>query len=128
MIQPILEYRDIVWGDRFSNTLMERLQVLQNKSAKVILDRPSYSSASDAIQTLGWKSLLERRKFHRACLVFKSLNHLVILTLTKYVGQTFITITLDREVTYIFQCVEQTGVKVDRILYLLRNSINCLRL
>ena len=75
MIQPILEYGDIVWGDRFNNTLMERLQVLQNKSAKVILDRPSYSLASDAIQTLGWKSLLERRKFHRACLVFKSLNN-----------------------------------------------------
>ena len=55
---------------------MERLQVLQNKSAKVILDRPLYSSASDAIQTLGWKSLLERRRFHRACLVFKSLNDL----------------------------------------------------
>ena len=77
MIQPVLEYGDIIWGDRFNNTLMERLQVLQKKSAKVILDRPLYSSASDAIQTLGWKSLLERRRFHRACLVFKSLNNLV---------------------------------------------------
>ena len=80
MIQPVLEYGDIVWGDRFNNTLMERLQllqVLQNKAAKVILDRPLYSSASDALQTLGWKSLSERRRFHRSCMVFKSFNALI---------------------------------------------------
>ena len=77
MIQPVLEYGDIVWGDQFNNTLIERLQVLQNKSAKVILNRPLYSSASDAIQTVGWKSLLERRRFHRAYLVFKSFNNLI---------------------------------------------------
>ena len=77
MIQPVLEYGDFVWGDRFNNTLMQRLQALKNKSAKVFLDKPLYSSASDTIQTLGWKSLLERRRFHRACLVFKSINNLV---------------------------------------------------
>ena len=43
----------IVRGDRFNNMLMERLQALQNKAAKVILDRPLYSSASDALQTVG---------------------------------------------------------------------------
>jgi hypothetical protein len=65
VIQPVLEYGDIVWGDRVNNMLMEMLQVLQNKAAKVILDRPLYSSASDALQTLGWKSLSECRCFHR---------------------------------------------------------------
>ena len=29
MIQPILDYGDIVWGDRFNQTQMDRLQVLQ---------------------------------------------------------------------------------------------------
>ncbi len=77
VIQPVLEYGDIVWGDRFNNTLMERLQVLQNEAAKVILDRPLYSSASDALQALGWKSLSERRRFHRSCMVFKSFNALI---------------------------------------------------
>ncbi|CAB4000393.1 Hypothetical predicted protein [Paramuricea clavata] len=75
VIQPVLEYGDIV--DRFNNTLMERLQVLQIKAAKVILDRPLYSLASDAFQTLGWKSLSERRRFHRSCMVFKSFNALI---------------------------------------------------
>ena len=31
MIQPILDYGDIVWGDRFNQTQMDRFQVLQNK-------------------------------------------------------------------------------------------------
>jgi hypothetical protein len=104
--------------------------VLQNKAAKVILDRPLYSSASDALQTLGWKSLSERRRFHRSCMVFKCFNALIdlILTLTKYVCLIFITITLDREVILSFQYIERTGVKVDQISSLLINSINYLGL
>ena len=48
MIQPILDYGDIVWGDRFNQTQMDRLQVLQNKAAKIILNKPVYSSRSSA--------------------------------------------------------------------------------
>ena len=50
------------------------------------------------------------------------------LTLIKYVGLIFITITLDREVILSFQYIERTGVKVDQISSLLMNSINYLRL
>jgi hypothetical protein len=50
------------------------------------------------------------------------------LTLIKYVGLIFITITLDREVILSFQYIERTGVKVDQIFSLLMNSINYLRL
>ena len=34
MIQPILDYGHIVWGDHFNQTQMDRLQVLQNKAAE----------------------------------------------------------------------------------------------
>lgn len=77
VIQLVFEYGHIVWCDRFNNTWMERLKVLQNKAAKLILDRPLYSSASDALQILGWKSLSERRRFRRSCMVFKSFNALI---------------------------------------------------
>jgi hypothetical protein len=50
------------------------------------------------------------------------------LTLIKYVGLIFITITLDREVILSFQYIERTGIKVDQISSLLMNSINYLRL
>ena len=49
MIQPILDYGDIVWGDRFNQTQMDELQVLQNKAAKIILNQPVYSSGSSAL-------------------------------------------------------------------------------
>ena len=43
MIQPILDYGDIVWGDRFNEVQMNRLQVLQNKAAKIILNQSMFS-------------------------------------------------------------------------------------
>ena len=56
---------------------MTRIQTLQNKAAKVILDRPNYSSSSDAINELEWNSLLDRRKFHRCSFIFKYFNNSV---------------------------------------------------
>ena len=53
------------------------LQVLQNKAAKIILDRPLYSSATHALATLKWVPL-EKRRFQRRCIyVYKCLNGLV---------------------------------------------------
>ena len=50
---------------------MDRLQVLQNKAAKIILNKPVYSSCSSALASLGWKTLKERRQFHRSLFFFK---------------------------------------------------------
>jgi hypothetical protein len=36
----LFDYGDIVWGDKDNITSMQALQVLQNKAAKFILDRP----------------------------------------------------------------------------------------
>ena len=49
---PLFEYADLVWGDKHNATLTSSLEVLQNKAAKIILDRPLYSSASHALATL----------------------------------------------------------------------------
>ena len=50
------------------------LQVLQNKAPKIILDRPLYSSATDALETLKWLNLEQRRFFHRCIYVYKCIN------------------------------------------------------
>ena len=73
MIQPILDYGDIVWGDRFNEVQMNRLQVLQNKAAKIILNQSMFSSCSSALSNLSWKTLRVRRSYHRSLFVFKSL-------------------------------------------------------
>ena len=57
----LFDYADIVWGDRDNKVFMKSLQILQNKVAKVILDRPNRSSSSDALATLKWESIEERR-------------------------------------------------------------------
>ena len=54
---PLFDYADLVWGDKHNVTLMTSLQVLQNKAAKIILDRPLYSSATHALATLKWVPL-----------------------------------------------------------------------
>ena len=82
LVMPLFEYADLVWGDKHNVTLMSSLQVLQNKAAKIILDRPLYSSASDALTTLKWLTL-EKRRFQRRCVhVYKCLNGLTHHELT----------------------------------------------
>ena len=78
IIMPLFDYADLVWGDKHNSTSMASLQILQNKAAKIILDRPLHSSASGALQILKWVPL-ERRRFLRRCsFIYKCINGLVI--------------------------------------------------
>ena len=61
MILPLLDYSDIVWGDKHNKTLMAKVQLLQGKAAKLILDKAKHSSATKAINKLDWLVLSERR-------------------------------------------------------------------
>ena len=55
---------------------MNDLQVLQNKAAKIILDRPFHRSATCALATLKWLNLEQRRFYHRCIYVYKCINGL----------------------------------------------------
>ena len=37
LVLPLFDYGDLVWGDKDNIVLMESLQILQNKAAKIIL-------------------------------------------------------------------------------------------
>ena len=52
LVLPMFDYADLVWGDKDNLVLMDELQVLQNKAAKIILDRPLQSSATEAMSAL----------------------------------------------------------------------------
>lgn len=67
LVLPLFDYADIVWGDKHNTTLMQNLQVLQNKAAKIILDRPFYTSSTEALADLNWMTLVKRR-FMRRCI------------------------------------------------------------
>ena len=61
MVIPILEYASIVWGDKNNKVLMDSLQVLQNKAAKLVLNRATRSSSTQALVALNWMNLSTRR-------------------------------------------------------------------
>ena len=65
-----------MWGDKNNATIMNDLQIMQNMAAKIILDKPLYSSATDALTTLKWLKLGQRRHYHRCLYVFKCINKL----------------------------------------------------
>ena len=74
MVLPILDYADVTWGDKSNTTRMNKIQLLQNKAAKLILNMPKHSSATEALDRLGWDTLEKRRRSHRLFLIFTSLN------------------------------------------------------
>ena len=49
IIFPIIDYGNIVWGINLM-TLMNTIQIIQNKAAKIILNKPVYSSATESLQ------------------------------------------------------------------------------
>ena len=75
----MFDYVDIVWGDKDNAVLINNLKLLQNKAAKTILDRPFrpfHSSATGALEALGWLTLEKRRLFHRCFYVYKCVNEI----------------------------------------------------
>ena len=58
LILPLLDYADIVWGDKNNKTLMDNLQVLHNKAAKFVLNLPNRESSTRALTLLSWSLCL----------------------------------------------------------------------
>ena len=56
---------------------MNSLQILENKAAKLILDAPPLSSATDALKLLNWTPLGIRRHKHCCIFIFKCINGLI---------------------------------------------------
>lgn len=52
LVLPLFDYGDWIWGGKNNSTLMQSLQILQNKATKLLLDHPVHSSNTDALQTL----------------------------------------------------------------------------
>ena len=58
-----------------NSVLMNQLQVLHNKAAKIILDAHPLSSASESLLSLNWQPLATRRHLHRCLIMHKCLNN-----------------------------------------------------
>ena len=74
MVIPILEYASIVWSDKNNKVLMDSIQVLQNKAAKLVLDRATHSSSTQALLDLNWMNLSTRRLMQRGFIMHNFIN------------------------------------------------------
>ena len=74
LVQPLMEYCDIVWSNADSMCL-QRLLRLQKREARIILQKKIREDGTANLYCeLGWVSLFERWNFHKCLTVFKCLN------------------------------------------------------
>ena len=62
-VAPLFDYADIVWGDKNND-----------KAAKVILDRPKYSSDTETLTLLDLKPLFICRRSHHIIATYRYVN------------------------------------------------------
>ncbi|CAH3191195.1 unnamed protein product, partial [Porites evermanni] len=60
----------------YLNQDLANLQKLQNRAARVLTFSGYDASADPLIEILGWQKLESQRSFHKAVMVYKSLNGL----------------------------------------------------
>ena len=77
LILPLFVYADTIWGDKNNVVLMNSLQTLENKAAKIILDELPWYSATEALRRLRWTKLQTRRHNHRCTFIYKGINGFV---------------------------------------------------
>ena len=73
LINPHFDYCSEVW-DTMGVGLSNRLQKLQNRAARVIMNFSNDSSGPEAIKALGWESLETRRAKSKAKTMYKVLR------------------------------------------------------
>ena len=77
LVLPLFDYGDTIWGDKNNSVLMNSLQVLENKAAKIILNQHPRYSSTEALRELKWTTLTTRRHNHRYMFTFKCMNGLI---------------------------------------------------
>jgi hypothetical protein len=79
VMQPIFDYTDAVWSEMPARS--QSLQKLQNRAARIILQRESSRNTFDILNGV---DLSTRRQVHKCVLVFKCLKNLVTEYLSGY--------------------------------------------
>lgn len=89
-ILPLIDYGSVIWGSTFNNNI-ERLNKLQKRAARIILNAEFTTPSAEMYKELGWLSVAFRLKYNKAVLTYKALNKLTpsyISDLLKPMSQT----------------------------------------
>ena len=85
LVRPLVEYSSSVWSP-YTKSNIARLEMVQRRAARWTLSEYSpYSSVTQMLQSLGWRSLEQRRSDSRLCLFYKIIYGLVAIDMPPYV-------------------------------------------
>ena len=73
LILPHIDFSCTVWGSCAQTNIM-RIQRLQNKYARMVLDMDLFTSTSFLLSTLNWQSVKQRIQYQQSVVVYKILN------------------------------------------------------
>ena len=76
LVKPQFDYCNVVWGS-CNKTLVNKLQKLQNRAARVLTTSTFDTSTEYLYQVLSWRKLESQCQIQKACMVYKSLNEYV---------------------------------------------------
>ena len=75
IVEPHFSYCCSVWGC-CSETILNSLQKIQNRAARITTDSPYDASAAPLLQNLGWPLMKDLIRKETATLTYKALNSL----------------------------------------------------
>jgi len=83
LLLPSIEYCSAIW-DPYHQTLVSKLEMIQHRAARFVLNKPWYRSGqqhsvTDMLNHLQWPSLTSRRRNARLILFFKIVRNLLVL-------------------------------------------------
>lgn len=79
LVRPLVEYASTVW-DPHTQTDIQKLEMVQRRAARYVKNRHrNASSVSDMLSSLHWRSLQERRRDARLCMMYKVDRRLVAI-------------------------------------------------
>ena len=85
LVRPQLEYAAAIWDPHHKDKI-DQIEKVQRRAARwTSCNFDTRASVSDMLETLGWRSLQQRRADARLCLFFKIVNNMVAVSLPDYI-------------------------------------------
>ena len=75
LVLPHLDYCNVIWG-RTTQSNLQKLQTLQNRYARMILNAEFLTPHKQMLQTLHWQSVTQRIQYNTGLMMYKIMNDL----------------------------------------------------
>ena len=86
LVRPQVEYASTVWSP-FTQTYINKIEMVQRRAVRWVNSNYStYASVSSMLDSLGWRSLADRRADARLILFYKIVYNLVAVLLPQYIN------------------------------------------